>query len=111
MKVTGFRLRESIQFQRLQLNNALAQFDSSLYAFEGDQKAAPEKLDEIIVEAERAIAQLQTAQAYYNLRVMVEVGMGGEMITLCEAVKRIGGAGRREKMWRSGSARKKDRFG
>jgi hypothetical protein len=70
---------------------------------------------ETIVFSEKAIARLQTAQAAYNLTVQVEVE--GERISLCEAVKRLGGYERRERMWRNamrqvvpGAARARHRY-
>ena len=49
------------------------------------------------------------SQAEYNLRVKVTVL--DKRMTLSEAVKFVGGAGRAEKMWRSVAAPTKDRYG
>lgn len=108
MKVTGHRLKESIKFHMLLLNAAKEQFDASVYVFEDEKKPTPTEMDERIFHAERAIARLQTAQAWFNLHVLVRIDDGS--ITLAEAIKVIGGAGRREARWRSCSAPKKDRY-
>lgn len=70
---------------------------------------APEKVMQQFLDAEAAIAKLQVAQTRYNL--MVTVSLESETITLCEAVKRIGGLGRAEKMWRTATGAKPDRYG
>ena len=57
------------------------------------------------VEIEQKIAKLQVTQVMYNLAVPVQVI--DQTITLSEAVKRLGGAGRGEKMWRSAAKGKK----
>ena len=52
----------------------------------------------------------------YNLAITVEVtGVGQyagdkETMTLAEAIKRVGGEGRSEKMWRSATGGKKDSY-
>lgn len=109
MDVTGFLLREAIRRYELRRRVAANQFDDSLTQFEGETKRSPESITEDFVAAERAIATLQAAQSRYNL--LVEVDVLGEKMTLCEAVKRIGGAGRIEKMWRTAAGGKKDRYG
>lgn len=102
-------MKESIKFHQLMLNAAKGQFDPSLYAFKDDEKALPIDIDAQIFNAERAIARLQTAQAWFNLHVVVKTD--DERMTLAEAIKVIGGAGRRESRWRSCSAPKKDKYG
>lgn len=97
MKVTGYVLREAIAEQVLRRDTANGAFNPSLRAFPGETKD-PRKVTEQLEAAERALAQLQVAQMRYNLLVTVEVG--GEKITLAEAIKRVGGTGRIEKMWK-----------
>jgi len=109
MKVTGHRLKESIKFHQLLLNAAKEQFDAAIYVFEDECKESPLEIDDRIFNSERAIARLQTAQAWFNLHVQVKTDDGE--ITLAEAIKVIGGAGRREARWRSSSVPKKDRYG
>ncbi len=48
-------------------------------------------------------------QAHYNLTVMVTVL--SQKMSLCEAVKRVGGAGRVEGLWRAAAGGKKERYG
>jgi hypothetical protein len=98
-KVTGYQFREAIKAWELRKQAATSQFDQSLWAFEGEEKPSPADLADLFVKAEEAIARLQAFQARYNLSVVVDV-LGTKM-TLCQAVKLMGGAGRHEKMWRS----------
>jgi hypothetical protein len=99
MEVTGYMFRHTLRELTHQRDIAAGQFSESLYAFEGDDTPHPDDLMSTYSMCEAKIAQLQTAQHEYNLRVKVEV-QGREM-SLSEAVKRVGGAGRAEKMWRS----------
>lgn len=108
MKTTGYGLREAIKFHKLRSDEAASSFDSTLKVFEGDTKEAPQAVVERYLAAEAAVSRLQTAQAEYNL--IVKVTVDGVQITLSEAIKRIGGLGRAEKMWRSAASPKKDRY-
>jgi hypothetical protein len=98
-KLTGYQLQEAIRRWELKKNTASKLFEDSLWAFEGDDKASPAELGETFLKAEEAVSELQTLQARYNLSVLVDVR--GAKMTLCEAVKRVGGAGRHEKLWRT----------
>lgn len=109
MKVTGFLLREAIRRWELRRDTAANQFEDSLKRFPDDDKPTPEAVVAAFSTAETNIASLQAAQARYNLRINLDV-LGAEM-TLCEAVKRLGGAGRLDKMWRTAAGGKKDRYG
>ena len=102
MKTTGYKLRHAIREAEHIKNIAAGQWDDSLHAFPGEDetKAAPQVLMAKYVECENRLAALQLAQTRYNLAVTVTVQ--GQPMTLCEAVKRVGGAGRAEK---------KDRYG
>jgi len=108
MKTTGYALREAIKQQELRRDTASRAFNGSLKAFPDEKKEKPQNLVEQFVKSERAVAKLQTAQAKYNLLVTVEAN--GEKLTLLEAIKAIGGAGRVEKMWRSAAGPKEDRY-
>jgi len=107
MKVTGAMLRDALRRWGLRLESAHKQFDSSLHVFPGREKevSKPQELVAEMNRAEDAIARLQVAQARYNLAVTVKVGSGpqGRVMTLTEAVKRVGGAGRIEALWRKAS--------
>lgn len=108
MKTTGYGLREAIKFHKLRSEEAASSFDSTLKVFSGDTKEAPQAVVERYLAAETAVSRLQTAQAELNL--LVKVTVDGDTITLSEAIKRIGGLGRAEKMWRSVASPKKDRY-
>lgn len=107
MMVTGFLLREAIRRWELRRDTAAAQFDSSLIRFPGDERQDPDDVVALFLEAEVNIALLQEAQSRYNLAVSIDVL--GTSMTLCAAVKRLGGAGRLDKMWRTAVGGKKDR--
>jgi hypothetical protein len=117
MKITGYALREAIKQHELRRDTAASGFDGSLKAFPGDEKMKPQEIVQVFLTAEEAIAKLQVAQMRYNLAVTVEVAGAGhyvgdkETMTLAEAIKRVGGMGRSEKMWRSAAGPKKDRYG
>lgn len=109
MLVTGYALREAIKQWELRKDAANRIFDDSLKVFPGEVKTHPEVLIKQYLAAEVAIAQLQTAQAQYNL--LVTFDFEGRLITLCEAVKSLGGYSRVEKLWRTASGGgKKDRY-
>lgn len=109
MKTTGYALREAIKQHELRKDTAAGSFDGSLKKWPGEEKEHPTKVVETFLQAESAIARLQTAQAQYNLKVQVEYD--GRRISLSEAIKLIGGIARSEKMWRAVAAPKKDRYG
>lgn len=98
MKVSGHKLKVAIKTWELRREAVSKQFQASLWKFEGEVKD-PIKLTNDLIVAERAIAKLQEVQTLYNLSVKLKVGE--EELTLCEAVKRVGGAGRVEKLWRT----------
>lgn len=99
MEVTGYMFRHTLRELTHQRDIAAGQFSEALYAFEGDETPSPVDLMQTYRDCEDRIARLQTAQQEYNLLVKVEVQ--GRTMSLSEAVKRVGGAGRAEKMWRS----------
>ena len=108
MKITGYRLREAIKMHEIRRNTSAAQFDLSLRVFKGEETLHPQVIAKNFLTAEQSIARLQEAQARYNLAVSVVVL--NETMTLCEAVKRTGGANRLEALWREAAGGKKDRY-
>jgi hypothetical protein len=100
MKITGFQITYRLRELQDTREVTSAQFNSSLFQFasEAGTKASPLELMRILEEYERKISVLQVAQARYNLAVQVEVQ--GRAMTLHEAVKLVGGAGRIAKMWK-----------
>jgi len=99
MKTTGFQLREARRNLQTTREVLFKQFQAGLWQFKGQEKPTPQAVAEKIIQVEGKIARVETAQARYNLLVEVSVdGIGN--ITLAEAVKRVGGAGRLEKVWR-----------
>lgn len=109
MKVTGYTLREALRLWQLRRDTAAGQFPKVLTAFKGEGKPSPETIGANVLSAETAIATLQAAQAQYNSSVRVPVA-GGRELTLLECIKRIGGLGRVEKLWRTAATVKEDRY-
>lgn len=110
MKINGYEIREAIRRQELRREAYEKTFSRSLYKFESDEVPLPQEAMKQIVECEDAIAKLQAHQSRYNL--IIETTINGKTLTLCEAIKRIGGAGRAEKMWRDYATEKnRSRYG
>lgn len=103
MEITGYQLKAALKNQNLKLAALRSQFQPSLKKFPDEKKEAPQSISEKINMVEDAISKIETAQAYYNLQVKVEIAK--REMTLCEAIKRVGGAGRVEKMWRDVAAK------
>jgi len=97
MKTTGWQIREALKMWELRKGAAEKQFPESLHKFKGEEKDSPQSLIETYLSAELAVARLQVAQMKYNLAFTVMVG--DESMSLAEAIKRVGSAGRVEKMW------------
>lgn len=108
MKVTGYALREAMRVKRLDRDAAAKLFAESLFIFEG-QTSETELLFTRFREADMAVARLETIQETYSLGIVVEAQ--GKSMSLTEAVKLVGGAGRAEKMWRDASGASKSRRG
>lgn len=108
MKITGYKLQHTLRELAHRRDMAAARFPKSLWKFDDEEKATPVEVMGLYQKAEETIAKLQTAQGQYNQAITVTVL--GEPMSLAEAVKRIGGAGRMEKMWRSMAAPKSDRY-
>lgn len=101
MKLTGYKIKEKLKELGLKRNFLKAEFDNSLFIFEGSEKPDPIALGEEYATVERQIAQLQTIQTRYNLEVEIEVL--GKTICLLEAIKLIGGIDRSFMLWKSAS--------
>lgn len=108
MQITGYaiqnRLRELAHLHTL----AAKQFDDGKYLFSDEKAPTAKAAFDVFEDLEDQICRLQTLQAHYNLAI--EVDVAGVSMTLAEAVKRVGGAGRMEKMWRSAAVPKRDRY-
>jgi hypothetical protein len=110
MRVTGYALREAIKRHTLRRDTAASMFENTLKRFPDEHKPTPDEVMNTFVTADLAIAALQTAQMRYNIEQVVKIG--GRSISLAEAIKRVGGVGRSEKMWRSAAApSKRDAYG
>ena len=98
MQVTGYVIREAIKRRELRRATLATQAKQSLWRFEGDSKLGADEAMFELAKSEKDIALLQTYQDRYNLAVNLSVK--GEEMTLSQAVKLVGGAGRVEKQWR-----------
>ncbi len=105
-KVTGHRILASIKNWEIKKASIVKRYEGSLYAF-ADEVKDPRGLMEEFKKCERAIAKLQALQSAYNLAVKVNTKLGD--MTLCEAIKTVGGAGRVEGMLRTASLEEDDR--
>jgi hypothetical protein len=99
MKVTGYKIQHKLKELEQLKEVAAQQFNDNIMQFDSES----DKMDLRDVFAnftavEKRISQLQTAQCQYNLAVQVSVL--GESMSLLQAVKLVGGAGRSEKMWK-----------
>lgn len=114
MKINGYRLRAAIKRKEVTLQVAIRTFEESAYQYASDkQKYDLGDLMETVANTEIEITDLQACQSRYNLSVLVPyTNTNDELfhITLCQAVKLVGGAGREEKLWRS-LLPKKERYG
>jgi hypothetical protein len=100
MKVTGYRFQHAIR-ELTHLRDVLtSQFGDNIMQFPSmESKLNIDEVAQKLQKVEKDIAALQEQQARYNLQVQVEVL--GQSISLMQAVKTVGGAGRIEKMWRT----------
>lgn len=99
MKITGYKLQHKLKELEQLKEVAAQQFNENIMQFESEA----DKLDlrDVFAEftsLEKKISKLQAIQCLYNSQVNVNVL--GEYMSLLEAVKLIGGAGRSEKMWK-----------
>jgi hypothetical protein len=99
MKVTGYKLKNAIQNKSHERDVLAHQWNNSLKKFPDEEKRRPEAVMEEYAACERDLACLQTAQATYNLSVVVP--FAGTNVSLLYVIKYIGGLGRIEKMWRT----------
>lgn len=108
-KVNGYKLKEVIKAKQLELATVSSQFDESLNKFEDESKDTPTNIAGNIARLEDELSALQTVQSKYNLAVQLKVG--DRTITLEQAVKMVGGAGRVSKLWRKAAqGEKKDYY-
>lgn len=99
MKVTGYKIQHKLKELEQLKEVSAQQFNDNIMQFESqNEKMELTEVFAAYTSLEKKIARLQAAQCLYNLSV--DVNVLGEKMTLLEAVKLIGGAGRSEKMWK-----------
>lgn len=109
MQINGYQIREAIKRWMLQRDTFQAQFKDSLHTFgENEKKISPIKVMHQFEMSDFNVALLESIQQRFNQ--IVKVTVQKDVITLAMAVKLVGGAGRREKMWREAAIPKKDRY-
>lgn len=110
MTVNGYQIREAIKRWMLLRDTVQSQFKDSLHTFGDDEldKKSPVEIMKLFETADYNVARLEQIQQKFNQIVMVPVQE--KSIPLALAVKLVGGAGRREKMWREAAVPKKDRY-
>lgn len=105
--VTGYQLREALKRWVMRRDTASKQFNETLWQFEEDKNPndfTPAQVAAEFRSADEAVASIEAAQQAYNLKVKLTIPLSGNtalQMTLSYAVKRVGGAGRLDKMWRS----------
>ena len=104
MKVNGYQIKEALRRAKMLRDIYSDQFPDSIWRFEGDDTEGPEEVMGKFLKADRALAELQAIQQWYNLQV--EVVVSGEPMSLALAVKLVGGAGRKEKFWKTAATAK-----
>lgn len=108
MQINGYQIREAIKRWMLQRDTFQSQFKDSLFAFENDAKNPPLKIMNLFEAADYNVARLESIQQRFNQ--IVNVTVQKDTMPLTMAVKLVGGAGRREKLWRDAAIPKKDRY-
>lgn len=98
MKVTGYNFQQAIKARQEDRDLLQDQFSGSLFKFEDEEKRSAVEIAKDLEKAEREIAQLQAAQGVYNSKVTITVG--GQDISLLQAIKQIGGANRLANLWK-----------
>lgn len=101
MNITGYKIRATLKSLEMQLEGATRAFTDSLVKYPSETKPHPEEAMDAIMELDAKIARLQAAQAQYNCAVAVSVL--GTTMSLSEAVKQVGGAGRCVALWKKAS--------
>jgi alpha-D-ribose 1-methylphosphonate 5-triphosphate diphosphatase PhnM len=115
MKTTGFKLIAALEQWKLKLELANSEWADSLTAFDGETKTSPKDILATIIKAERACVKLQVAQAEYNAHVRCEVPHWSKFdvklnMSLHEAVKLVGAAGRIQKLIKGAASTKSDPY-
>lgn len=108
MKIDGFTLQQAVREAKAERDQASKRFTPALKKFPGEEKPDPRELAEAFIAAEIRLARLQSAQTLFNLTARVQVQ--GETMSLLEAIKLVGGAGRLEAMWRSAATPETNRY-
>ena len=99
MRVTGYKIQHKLKELEQLKEVSAQQFNDNIMQFESQtEKMELPEVFATYTSLEKRIARLQAAQCLYNLSV--DVNVLGEAMTLLEAVKLVGGAGRSEKMWK-----------
>lgn len=98
MKINGYKLQSAIKQAQERREFAEKRFHGGLFVFPEDKKPSPVETAAEILRLEAKVAELQAAQAAYNLQIKVTVD--GSTFSLHEAVKLAGGASRVEKLWK-----------
>ena len=104
VEINGSRFKLLLKLWNDRKLSAMSKWNKSFWKFPSDETVhnGPIVVDKAVSEAEVSIAILQTLQAIYNIET--EVKCDGVAMPLLQAIKTIGGMGRREKRW-SGASR------
>lgn len=115
MELTGHRIKNTIKAWELKREALQKRFNEVIYTFPSNGDPSVETKQESLLEVstklnevEAAIAKLQEIQSVYNMSVDIKHSENSKF-TLCEAIKRIGGAVRMEKLWKKIVAEKEEK--
>lgn len=103
MRVTGNKIREAIALWQLRRDGAEKAFKESLYAFPSESESdakRPHSASISLESCEDTIAELQAAQAQFNLACTVFINAEYGTQTLAFAVRALPGTERMATLWR-----------
>lgn len=113
MYVNGYALRAALSEAKLRLDAQAKTFKDSLMAFPDEVKPDPVATEREISKLEWLISEIEVAQLGYNTSVSILLAWPGnapKTVTLAQAVKLMGPAGRLAKLWREAASPTQDRY-
>lgn len=112
MKVNGSQLKSAIKLWEMRRDAFTKRFGTTFFAYKTEAKDSPSSIMHELTKCENAIAVLQSAQSKYNLANMVTFNHNAttQKMSLCEAIKRVGGANRVVKLWSEQIGQPEDKF-
>ena len=111
MKVNGIQLKSAIKLWEIRRDALTKRFDTTFFARKEEVKDHPTKVMDELINCESMIAVLQSAQAKYNQATTITLNHNGSVkMSLCEGIKRVGGANRVVKLWSNQIGQPEDKY-